>query len=126
MACHRFHDQRRLLRPHAQDDAGHAPVPAPAVAPESIPDAEAEAHFRKDPSVYQLPERRKAKYLLVESAQLRAEAAKKVTEADVSAEYSKNLDSYRKAEEVTARHVLYKSDGTRPRTRRPGRRPSRP
>jgi len=90
----------------------YALVPAPAVAPESIPDAEAEAHFRKDPSAYQLPERRKAKYLLVESAQLRAEAAKKVTEADVSAEYSKNLDSYRKAEEVTARHVLYKSDGT--------------
>ncbi len=90
----------------------YALVPAPAVAPESISDAEAEAHFRKSPATYQLPERRKGKYLLVESAQLRAEAARKVTDADVAAEYSKNLDSYRKGEEVTVRHVLYKADGT--------------
>lgn len=90
----------------------YALVPAPAIAPESIPDAEAEALYRKDPSAYQLPERRKGKYLLVETAQLRAEAARKVTDADIAAEYQRNLESYRKGEEVTARHVLYKSDGT--------------
>ena len=90
----------------------YALVPAPAVAPESISDADAEAHFKKSPASWQLPERRKGKYLLVESAQLRAEAAKKVTEADIAAEYSKNLETYRKGEEITARHVLYKSDGT--------------
>lgn len=90
----------------------YALVPAPAVAPEAIPDAEAEARFKKDPSAWPLPERRKGKYLLVETAQLRAEAAKKVTEKDVAAEYQKNLDTYRKGEEVTVRHVLYKSDGT--------------
>ena len=90
----------------------YALVPAPALSPESIPDAEAEAHFKKSPADYQLPERRKAKYLLVESAQLRAEAARKVTDADIAAEYSKNLDSYRKGEEVTVRHILYKADGT--------------
>ena len=90
----------------------YALVPAPAVSPDSVSDADAEAHFRKSPASWQLPERRKAKYLLVESAQLRAEAAKKVTDADVSAEYTKNLESYRKDEEVSVRHVLYKSDGT--------------
>ena len=51
----------------------YALVPAPALSPESIPDAEAEALFKKSPADYQLPERRKAKYLLVETAQLRAE-----------------------------------------------------
>lgn len=90
----------------------YALVPAPAVAPDAVSDAEAEALFKKDPSKYQLPERRKAKYLLVESAQLRAEVARKVTDADVAAEYSKNLEAYKKGEEVTVRHILYKSDGT--------------
>lgn len=90
----------------------YALVPAPAVAPDSISDADAEARFKQDPSRYQLPERRKGKYLLVESAQLRAEAARKVTDADVSAEYTRDLETYRKGEEITARHVLYKSDGT--------------
>ena len=40
----------------------YALVPAPALSPESIPDAEAEAHFKKSPADYQLPERRKGKY----------------------------------------------------------------
>ncbi|HYN42239.1 MAG TPA: SurA N-terminal domain-containing protein [Thermoanaerobaculia bacterium] len=90
----------------------YALVPAPALSPEAISDAEAEARFKKSPTDYQLPERRKGKYLLVESAQLRAEVARKVTDADIAAEYSKNLDSYRKGEEVTVRHILYKADGT--------------
>ncbi len=87
-------------------------VPAPALSPDSISDADAEARFKKDPAGYQLPERRKGKYLLVETALLRSEAASKITDADISAEYSKNIDNYRKAEELTARHILYKSDGT--------------
>ena len=90
----------------------YALVPAPALSPESIPDAEADALFKPSPADYQLPERRKAKYLLVESAQLRAEVARKVTDADVAAEYSKNLATYKKGEEVTVRHILYKADGT--------------
>jgi len=90
----------------------YALVPAPALSPDSVSDAEAEALFKKDPSAWQLPERRKAKYLLVETALLRTEAAKKVLDADVAAEYSKNLETYKKGEEVTARHILYKSDGT--------------
>ncbi len=90
----------------------YALFPAPALASETISDADAEAHFRKDPSAWQLPERRKAKYLLIESAQLRAEVAKKVTDEDVAAEYTKNSATYRKDEEISARHVLYKSDGT--------------
>ena len=90
----------------------YALVPAPALSPESIPDAEAEALFKQSPAEYQLPERRKAKYLLVETAQLRSEVARKVTDADVAAEYSKNLGTYKKGEEVTVRHILYKADGT--------------
>jgi len=62
----------------------YALVPAPALTPESVTDAEAEALYKKDPSAYQLPERRKGKYLLVETALLRTEAAKKVLDADVA------------------------------------------
>ncbi len=90
----------------------YALVPAPALSPDSVTDAEAEALYKKHPADYQLPERRKGKYLLVEAAQLRAEVARKVTNADIEAEYSKNLDTYRKGEEVTVRHILYKADGT--------------
>jgi hypothetical protein len=90
----------------------YALFPAPALPPDSISDADAEARFKENPASYELPERRKGKYLLVESALLRSEAAGKVTDADISAEYTKNLDNYRKAEELNARHILYKSDGT--------------
>lgn len=90
----------------------YALFPAPALPADSVSDADAEARFNQDPAAWELPERRRGKYLLVETALLRAETAGKITEADVSAEYTRNLDSYRKAEEVTARHVLYKSDGT--------------
>ena len=90
----------------------YALLPAPAVSPESIPDADAEAHFKANAAAYELPERRKGKYLLVEAAQLRTAAAAKVTEADIAAEYSSNMDTYRKGEEVSVRHILYKSDGT--------------
>jgi peptidyl-prolyl cis-trans isomerase D len=83
--------------------------PSGSMAP-TVSDAEAEEHFRKNTASYQLPERRKGKYLLVETAKVKSQVA--VSDADVANEYNANADQYRHGEEVHARHILYKSDGT--------------
>ena len=82
-----------------------ANVPAPAVS-----DAEAEAYFKEHASSYLQAEKRKVKYLFVDSAKVRGSVT--VTDADVAAEYNANLDTYKKQAEIQARHILYKSDGT--------------
>lgn len=82
---------------------------APGTAP-TVSDAEAEAYFRENPAAYLQPEKRKAKYLLVETAKVRQTIT--VTDAEVASEYNGNVDAYRKKEEAHARHVLYKTDGT--------------
>jgi peptidyl-prolyl cis-trans isomerase D len=82
-------------------------LPPPA-APGSLSDAEAEAYFKANPALYMQPEKRKAKYLLVETAKVRA--AVQVSDADVQNEYNANVDTFRKGEEVKARHILYKTD----------------
>ncbi|HKC23227.1 MAG TPA: peptidyl-prolyl cis-trans isomerase [Thermoanaerobaculia bacterium] len=83
--------------------------PAGSAAP-AVSDAEAEEHFRKNTASYQLPERRKAKYLLVETGKVKPQIA--VSDGDVANEYNANADQYRHPEEAHARHILYKSDGT--------------
>jgi peptidyl-prolyl cis-trans isomerase D len=85
-------------------------LPATPVAPGTITDAEAEEYFKKNPTPYMQPEKRKAKYLLVETMKVRSTV--QVTDAEVAADYSANAESYRKGEQVKARHILYKSDAT--------------
>ncbi len=82
--------------------------PATAAAP-AVTDAEAEAVFKTNPTPYMQPEKRKAKYLLVETAKIRPSI--QVSDADVQADYAANTEAYRKGEEVRARHILYKVDG---------------
>ena len=82
-----------------------SPVPATAAT-----EAEAQASFKQNPTAYAQPEKRQAKYLLVETAKVREGI--KVSNAEVASEYNSNLDSYRKSEEIHPRHILYKSDGT--------------
>jgi peptidyl-prolyl cis-trans isomerase D len=84
-------------------------LPPPPAAPGSVTDAEAEAYFKANPAAYLMGEKRQAKYLLVETAKLRAGI--QVTEADIEKEYNANVDSYRKGEEVKARHILFKVEG---------------
>jgi peptidyl-prolyl cis-trans isomerase D len=82
-----------------------SPVPATAVT-----DTEAQAAFKQNPTTYAQPEKRQAKYLLVETAKVRVGV--KVSDAEIASEYAANLDTYRKSEEIHPRHILYKSDGT--------------
>ncbi len=82
----------------------------PAVVTDDVAtEAEAKALFDKNPAAYSQPERRKAKYLLVDRQKVAATL--QVTDAEVEAEYTANADSFRKDEEVKARHILYKVDG---------------
>ncbi len=76
----------------------------------AVTDAEAETHFKANQTIYVQPEKRKAVYLLVDSAKIRS--AINVSDADVAAEYNANLDQFKKKEEIRARHILYKSDGS--------------
>jgi parvulin-like peptidyl-prolyl isomerase len=43
---------------------------------------------------------------------LKVRGAVQVTDAEIAADYSANAESYRKGEQVKARHILYKSDAT--------------
>ncbi|MGA7991884.1 MAG: SurA N-terminal domain-containing protein [Thermoanaerobaculia bacterium] len=86
-----------------------APPSAGSTAAAAVTDQEAEAWFKANPTPYMQPEKRKAKYLLVETAKIRPSI--QVSDADVQADYSANTESYRKGEEVHARHILYKVEG---------------
>jgi len=83
-------------------------LPPPAALPGGVTDAEAEAYFKGNPAGYLQGEKRKAKYLLVETGKIRASI--QVTDADIQKDYNANADSYRKGEQVKARHILYRSD----------------
>ncbi len=83
------------------------PVVTTAQAP--VTDSEAEAYFKTNPTPYLQPEKRRAKYLLVETAKIKPSI--QVSDADVAANYSSAAESFRKGEEVHARHILYKVEG---------------
>lgn len=75
-----------------------------------VTDAEAQKYFDENKTLYTQPERRSAAYLLVEKSKVMASIV--VPEKDIEAEYNANLESYRRKEEVHARHILYRSEGT--------------
>ncbi len=83
--------------------------PSVVAPPVAVTDTEAEAWFKTNPTPYMQPEKRKAKYLLVETAKIRPTI--QVSDADVQADYAANSEAYRKGEEVHVRHILYKVEG---------------
>ncbi|MCM3876116.1 MAG: SurA N-terminal domain-containing protein, partial [Thermoanaerobaculia bacterium] len=83
-------------------------LPVVSTAQTPATDIEAEAYFKTNPTPYMQPEKRKAKYLLVETAKIRPTI--QVTDADVAADYAAGAETYRKGEEVHARHILYKAE----------------
>lgn len=84
-------------------------APPSSAPPVNVTDAEAEAVFKSNPTPYLQPEKRKAKYLLVETAKIRPTIV--VPDADVQADYAAHPEAYRKGEEIHARHILYKVEG---------------
>jgi peptidyl-prolyl cis-trans isomerase D len=72
-------------------------------------DAEAQARFTKDPSHYKFGERRKVRYLLVDTQGLRA--AVTPTPQQVEAFYNDNQQQFSNPEQVHALHILLKTTG---------------
>ena len=70
-------------------------------------DAEAQAHFTKDPSRYKFGERRKIRYVTVDTQALRASITP--TPQQVEAYYTANLQQFSNPEQVHAQHILLKT-----------------
>jgi peptidyl-prolyl cis-trans isomerase D len=68
-------------------------------------------YYAKHRDRYRLPEQRKVKYLLVDSARVRAKI--NVPEAELRAEYERRKDSFAVPEQVTAAHILIKVDASK-------------
>ena len=72
-------------------------------------DAEAQALYTKDPSRYKFGERRKIRYLTVDTQALRASITP--TPQQVEAYYQANLQQFSNPEQVHAQHILLKTTG---------------
>jgi peptidyl-prolyl cis-trans isomerase D len=72
-------------------------------------DAEAQALYTKDPARYKFGERRKIRYLIVDTQALRATITP--TPQQVEAYYQANLQQFSNPEQVHAQHILLKTSG---------------
>jgi peptidyl-prolyl cis-trans isomerase D len=72
-------------------------------------DAEAQALYTKEPSRYKFGERRKIRYLTVDTQALRASITP--TPQQVEAYYQANLQQFSNPEQVHAQHILLKTSG---------------
>ncbi len=72
-------------------------------------DAEFSAYFAKNQSRYQLPERRSARYALLDLNQLRERA--KISDEEIRASYNQHLDLYKVPNRVHVEHILFKTVG---------------
>lgn len=83
----------------------------PADLESSINPSEAElsAYFAKNQSKYQVPERRSAKYALLDVAKLKQQT--KISDAEIQAYYQQHLDDYKVDNRVHVEHILFKTLG---------------
>ena len=72
-------------------------------------DAELSAYFTKNPSKYQVPERRSAKYALLDLDQLKKST--KISDADVQAYYQQHLSDYKVENRVHAEQIVFNTLG---------------
>jgi peptidyl-prolyl cis-trans isomerase D len=85
------------------------------IAPDSLEskitpsDAELEAYFAKNKARYVVPERRVARYALLDINQLRQRTP--VPEADLRAYYTANIDQYKLQNRAHVEHILFKTVG---------------
>ncbi|HKW87751.1 MAG TPA: peptidyl-prolyl cis-trans isomerase [Candidatus Acidoferrales bacterium] len=72
-------------------------------------DAELTAYFTKNASKYQVPERRSAKYALLDLTKLKQET--KISDADIQSYYQAHLGDYKVENRVHVEHILFKTLG---------------
>lgn len=72
-------------------------------------DAELSAWFAKNSSHYQIPERRSARYALLDLGKLRANT--NVSDDELRAYYNSHIDEYKVENRVNVEHILFKTIG---------------
>lgn len=72
-------------------------------------DAEIDAEFKQNTEAYRVPEKRRVRYLSVDTAALRPKMT--VTPAELDARYRENAAQYATPEQVRASHILLKTEG---------------
>src|SRR5215467_3908813 len=72
-------------------------------------DQEVAAHFDSHKNDFKMPEKRKVRYLLIDTEAMRAKVV--VPPADVERAYNDNIDQYSTPEQVRASHILLKTEG---------------
>src|SRR5262249_29553150 len=72
-------------------------------------DQEIAAHFESHKNDFKIPEKRKIRYLLIDTDAMRARVV--VPRADVERAYNDNIEQYSTPEQVRASHILLKTEG---------------
>lgn len=72
-------------------------------------EAELTAYFTKNQSKYQVPERRSAKYALLDLAKLKQQT--KISDAEIQTYYQAHLNDYKVENRVHVEHILFKTLG---------------
>jgi len=72
-------------------------------------DAEIASHFEAHPDSFRIPEKRKIRYLLVDTDAIRTKIV--VPAADIERSYTDNLSQYSTPEQIRASHILLKTEG---------------
>lgn len=75
----------------------------------TLTDSDIAAYFEANRETYRIGERRKIKYLQIDTEAIRANIT--VPEQDIQRHYNQNIDQYSTPEEVRARHILLNVEG---------------
>lgn len=75
----------------------------------TVTDADLAAYFEKNKETYRIGEKRNIRYALVDVDQIRGQIA--VPESEIEAFYQQNLAQYSTPEQISASHILFKTEG---------------
>ena len=75
----------------------------------SATDAELSAHFDAKQQDFRVPEKRKLRYVLVDTQEVRARII--VPQADIERAYNDNFEQYSSPDQVRASHILFRLEG---------------
>jgi peptidyl-prolyl cis-trans isomerase D len=75
----------------------------------SATDAEISTHFDAKQETFRVPEKRKLRYVLVDTQEMRTKVV--VPQADIERAYNDNFDQYSSPDQVRASHILFRTEG---------------
>jgi peptidyl-prolyl cis-trans isomerase D len=78
----------------------------------AISDQDLQTFFDKNKARYKVPEKRKSKYAYVDYVKFKPDMA--ATDDELQNYYNEHAEEYRQPEQVTAQHILFKTEGKTP------------